>query len=45
MRSMITKKEVRAPFDGQLGIRQLNIGQSIEARTPIATLQATVTLV
>jgi membrane fusion protein, multidrug efflux system len=38
MRSMITKKEVRAPFDGQLGIRQVNIGQSIEARQPIVPL-------
>lgn len=38
MRSMIAKKEVRAPFDGQLGIRQVNIGQSIEARTPIVAL-------
>ena len=38
MRSMITKKEVRAPFDGQLGIRQVNVGQSIEARTPIVPL-------
>ena len=27
MRSMITKKTVRAPFDGQLGIRQVNVGQ------------------
>jgi membrane fusion protein (multidrug efflux system) len=40
MGSMITKKEVRAPFDGQLGIRQVNIGQSIEARTPIVALTA-----
>ena len=31
MRSMITKKTVRAPFDGQLGIRQVNVGQSLEA--------------
>jgi membrane fusion protein (multidrug efflux system) len=29
MRSMITKKTVRAPFDGQLGIRQVNVGQMI----------------
>jgi membrane fusion protein (multidrug efflux system) len=29
MRSMISKKTVRAPFDGQLGIRQVNIGQSL----------------
>jgi len=31
---------VRAPFDGQLGIRQVNVGQSIEARTPIVALTA-----
>ncbi len=31
MRAMIAKKEVRAPFDGQLGIRQVNVGQMINA--------------
>ena len=29
MRSMTSKKEVRAPFDGQLGIRLVNVGQMI----------------
>src|SRR5437764_13017683 len=29
MRSMIAKKEVRAPFDGQVGIRGVNAGQKI----------------
>ena len=38
MRSMITKKTLRAPFDGQLGIRQVNVGQSIDARQPIVPL-------
>jgi membrane fusion protein, multidrug efflux system len=38
MRSMITKKTVRAPFDGQLGIRQVNVGQNIEARQPVVPL-------
>ena len=38
MRAMITKKQVRAPFDGQLGIRQVNVGQSIDARQPIVAL-------
>ena len=38
MRAFITKKQVRAPFDGQLGIRQVNVGQSIDARTPIVQL-------
>lgn len=40
MRSLIGKKGVRAPFDGQLGIRQVNVGQSIEARTPVVALTA-----
>ncbi len=38
MRSFIGKKEVHAPFDGQLGIRQVNVGQSIDARTPVVQL-------
>jgi len=40
MRSFIGKKEVHAPFDGQLGIRQVNVGQSIDARTPVVQLTA-----
>ncbi|HJT80057.1 MAG TPA: efflux RND transporter periplasmic adaptor subunit [Chthoniobacterales bacterium] len=40
MRSMISKKEARAPFDGQLGIREVNVGQSIDARRPIVQLTA-----
>ncbi len=40
MRAFITKKELRAPFDGQLGIRQVNVGQSIDARQPIVALTA-----
>ena len=31
MRAMIAKKEVRAPFNGELGIRQVNVGQMINA--------------
>jgi membrane fusion protein (multidrug efflux system) len=31
MHSLIGKKEVHAPFDGQLGIRQVNVGQMINA--------------
>jgi membrane fusion protein, multidrug efflux system len=38
MRSMIVKKTVHAPFDGQLGIRQVNVGQSIDARHPVVAL-------
>src|SRR5260370_11442752 len=40
MRSNIRKKTVVAPFDGQLGIRQVNVGQSIDARQPIVQLTA-----
>lgn len=40
MRSMITKKTVRAPFDGQLGIRQVNIGQTINAGQQVVALQS-----
>ena len=40
MRSMITKKTVRAPFDGQLGIRQVNAGQMINAGQQVVSLQS-----
>jgi membrane fusion protein (multidrug efflux system) len=40
MRSMISKKEVLAPFDGQLGIRQVNVGQTITAGQQVVSLQA-----
>ena len=40
MRAFIGKKQVRAPFDGQLGIRQVNVGQSIDARQPVVQLTA-----
>jgi membrane fusion protein, multidrug efflux system len=40
MRSMITKKTVRAPFDGQLGIRQVNVGQMIDAGQQVVALQS-----
>ncbi len=34
----IAQRRVRAPFDGVLGVRQVNLGQFVEAGTPIATL-------
>ena len=40
MRAIITKKQVRAPFDGQLGIRQVNVGQMINAGQQVVSLQA-----
>jgi len=38
MRSQIAKKELRAPFDGQLGIRQVNVGQTITAGQLVVAL-------
>jgi membrane fusion protein (multidrug efflux system) len=40
MRSMIGKKQVHAPFDGQLGIRQVNVGQTINAGQQVVALTA-----
>ena len=40
MRAFITKKQVRAPFDGQLGIRQVNVGQMINSGQQVVSLQA-----
>ncbi len=39
VRAAIAKKTLRAPFAGQLGLRQVNLGQIIEQGTPIVTLQ------
>jgi membrane fusion protein (multidrug efflux system) len=38
MRSMIGKKGVQAPFDGQLGIREVNVGQMINAGQQVVAL-------
>src|SRR5438876_1475124 len=38
LRALITKKQVRAPFDGQLGIRQVNVGQMINAGQQVVAL-------
>lgn len=37
---IIAKKEVRAPFDGQLGIRQVNVGQMIKEGQEVVALTA-----
>ena len=37
---IVAKKEVRAPFDGQLGIRQVNIGQMIKEGQQVVQLTA-----
>ncbi|MCU7845136.1 MAG: efflux RND transporter periplasmic adaptor subunit [Candidatus Thiodiazotropha sp. (ex Monitilora ramsayi)] len=39
VRATIGKKTLRAPFAGQLGIRQVNLGQIIDQGTPVVTLQ------
>ena len=40
MRSNIAKKSVIAPFDGQLGIRQVNVGQMTNAGQQVVALTA-----
>ncbi len=40
MRSSIAKKTLVAPFDGQLGIRQVNVGQMINAGQQVVGLTA-----
>ena len=39
-RAIIEKKVVRAPFAGELGIRQVNVGQYLDPGAVVATLQA-----
>jgi membrane fusion protein (multidrug efflux system) len=40
MRSSIAKKTIVAPFDGQLGIRQVNVGQMISSGQQVIALTA-----
>ena len=40
IRATIERKEIRAPFAGVLGIRQVNLGQYLEGGAPIVPLQA-----
>lgn len=35
----IAKKTIRAPFDGRVGIRQINLGQYVSRGTPLIPLQ------
>lgn len=39
-KATISKKSIRAPFSGKLGIRQVNLGEYLQAGTPIVSLQA-----
>jgi membrane fusion protein (multidrug efflux system) len=40
LEATIVKKTIRAPFDGRVGIRQVEKGQVVSPGTPIATLQS-----
>jgi len=40
IRATIEKKTIRAPFSGRLGIRLVNLGQSLKSGDPIVSLQA-----
>ncbi len=40
LRATLQKKVVKAPFDGRLGIRQVDLGQDLLVGTPIVSLQA-----
>jgi membrane fusion protein (multidrug efflux system) len=40
IRATIQKKTIRAPFAGRLGIRQVNLGQYLDAGKPIVSLQS-----
>jgi membrane fusion protein (multidrug efflux system) len=40
LRTTIEKKTIRAPFDGRVAIRQVELGQVVSSGTPIASLQA-----
>ncbi len=40
MRATIAKKTLSAPFAGQVGIRQVNLGQYVDSGRPIVSLQA-----
>lgn len=39
-RAIIARKTIRAPFDGELGIRRISLGQYIDPGTPLVSLQA-----
>lgn len=40
LRATIERKIIRAPFDGVLGIRQINLGQYLAGGAPVVTLQS-----
>jgi membrane fusion protein (multidrug efflux system) len=40
LQATIAKKVIRAPFDGRIAIRQVELGQVVSSGTPIASLQS-----
>jgi membrane fusion protein, multidrug efflux system len=40
LEAMIAKKSIRAPFDGRVAIRQVELGQVLPAGAPVASLQS-----
>jgi membrane fusion protein (multidrug efflux system) len=40
IKATIERKEIRAPFSGMLGIRQINLGQYLTAGDPVVPLQS-----
>lgn len=40
LEATIAKKTIRAPFDGRIAIRQVELGQVLSSGTPIASLQS-----
>jgi len=40
IQAVIDKKTIRAPFAGKLGIRQVNVGEYVDAGKPIVSLQS-----
>ena len=39
-KALIDRKTIQAPFDGRVGIRQINLGQYVPTGAPIVSLQA-----
>ena len=40
VQAVISRKTIRAPFDGLLGIRQVNVGQYLNAGVPVVPLES-----
>lgn len=39
VQAMVAKKSLRAPFSGRLGVRQVSVGQDLQAGNPVVILQ------